>query len=161
MSETNVYRIWIKATPERIWRALTDPQELEGYGYGGRYEVDVRAGGEYRVGATDQMLQAGAPELMVDGEYLEVEEPRRLVQTWHALFDEQMTAEPPTRMTYELEPGKGGVTTLTLTHQVDGAPLAAGITSGAVAEAGGGLPWVLSDLKTLLETGEALPVQMG
>lgn len=161
MSETNVYRIWIKATPERIWRALTDPQELEGYGYGGRYDVDVRAGGEYRVGATDQMLQAGAPELMVDGEYLEVEEPRRLVQTWHALFDEQMTAEPPTRMTYELEPGKGGVTTLTLTHQVDGAPLAAGITSGAVAEAGGGLPWVLSDLKTLLETGETLPVQMG
>ena len=161
MSETNVYRIWIKATPERIWQALTDPQELEGYGYGGRYEVDVRAGGEYRVGATDQMLQAGAPELMVDGEYLEVEEPRRLVQTWHALFDEQMTAEPPTRMTYELEPGKGGVTTLTLTHQVDGAPLAAGITSGAVAEAGGGLPWVLSDLKTLLETGETLPVQMG
>jgi uncharacterized protein YndB with AHSA1/START domain len=161
VSETNVYRIWIKATPERIWRALTDPQELEGYGYGGRYEVDVRAGGEYRVGATDQMLQAGAPELMVDGEYLEVEEPRRLVQTWHALFDEQMTAEPPTRMTYELEPGKGGVTTLTLTHQVDGAPLAAGITSGAVAEAGGGLPWVLSDLKTLLETGETLPVQMG
>ena len=161
MSETNVYRIWIKATPERIWRALTDPQELGGYGYGGRFEVDVRAGGEYRVGATDQMLQAGAPELMVDGEYLEVEEPRRLVQTWHALFDEQMTAEPPTRMTYELEPGKGGVTTLTLTHQVDGAPLAAGITSGAVAEAGGGLPWVLSDLKTLLETGETLPVQMG
>jgi len=69
--------------------------------------------------------------------------------------------EPPTRLTYELEPGKGGVTTLTLTHQVDGAPLAAGITSGAVAEAGGGLPWVLSDLKTLLETGETLPVQMG
>ena len=161
MSETNVYRIWIKATPERIWRALTDPQELEGYGYGGRYDADVRAGGEYRVGATDQMLPAGAPELMVDGEYLEVEEPRRLVQTWHALFDEQMTAEPPTRMTYELEPGRGGVTTLTLTHQVDGAPLAAGITSGAVAEAGGGLPWVLSDLKTLLETGETLPVQMG
>jgi hypothetical protein len=58
VSETNVYRIWIKATPERIWRALTDPQELGGYGYGGRYEVDVRAGGEYRVGATDEMLQA-------------------------------------------------------------------------------------------------------
>jgi len=58
-------------------------------------------------------------------------------------------------------PGGGGVTKLTLTHEVDGAPLAAGITSGAVSEAGGGLPWVLSDLKTLLETGEALPGQMG
>jgi uncharacterized protein YndB with AHSA1/START domain len=161
VSETNVYRIWIKAAPERIWQALTDPKELEGYGYGGRYEIDVRPGGAYRVGATEQMLEAGAPELMLEGEYLEVEEPRRLVQTWHALFDEQLTAEQPTRMTYELEPGAGGVTKLTLTHEVDDAPLAAGITSGAVSEAGGGLPWVLSDLKTVLETGEPLPGQMG
>lgn len=161
MSETNVYRIWIKAAPERIWQALTDPQELAGYGYGGRYDIDVRPGGAYRVGATDQMLEAGAPALMVDGEYLEVDEPRRLVQSWHALFDEQLAAEQPTRMTYVLEPGAGGVTKLTLTHEVDGALMAGGITSGAVDEAGGGLPWVLSDLKTLLETGGTLPVQMG
>jgi uncharacterized protein YndB with AHSA1/START domain len=161
VSETNVYRIWVKATPERIWQALTDSNELERYGYGGRFEIDVRPGGGYRVRATDQMLQGGAPELMLEGEYLEVEEPRRLVQTWHALFDEQMTAEQPTRITYELEPANGGVTKLTLTHEVAGAPLAAAITTGAVAEAGGGLPWVLSDLKTLLETGEPLPVQMG
>lgn len=161
MSETNVYRIWIEATPQRIWQALTDPSELERYGYGGRYEIDVRPGGAYRVGATDQMLQAGAPERMLEGEYVEVDEPRRLAQTWHALFDEQMTAEPPTRITYELEPGAGGVTKLTLTHEVAGAPLVAAITTGAVAEAGGGFPWVLSDLKTYLETGRTLPVQMG
>lgn len=161
MSETNVYRIWIEATPQRIWQALTDPSELERYGYGGRYEIDVRPGGAYRVGATDQMLQAGAPEQMLEGEYVEVDEPRRLAQTWHALFDEQMTAEPPTRITYELEPGAGGVTKLTLTHEVAGAPLVAAITTGAVAEAGGGFPWVLSDLKTYLETGKTLPVQMG
>ena len=157
----NTYRIWIKATPEQVWDALTNPDTLGRYGYGGRYDLDVRPGGAYRVGATDQMLEAGAPELMLDGEYLEVDAPRRLVQTWHALFDEQMTAEQPTTLTHELEPAKGGVTKLTLTHDADAAPLAAAITSGEVTEAGGGFPWVLSDLKTLLETGETLPVQMG
>lgn len=158
---TNTYRIWIKATPETIWQALTDPEQLARYGYGGRFELEPQPGGTYRVGATDQMLEGGAPELMVEGEILEAETPRRLVQTWHALFDADLTAEPPTRLTYELEPGKGGATNLTVTHDVAGAPLAAGITSGAVAEAGGGFPWVLSDLKTLLETGSTLPPQMG
>lgn len=157
----NTYRIWIKATPEQIWDALTNPDTLGRYGYGGRYDLDVRPGGAYRVGATEQMLEAGAPELMLEGEYVEVEAPRRLVQTWHARFDEHFVAEPPTTVTHELEPGKGGVTKLTLTHDVEGAPLVAAITSGESVEAGGGFPWVLSDLKTLLETGETLPVQMG
>jgi uncharacterized protein YndB with AHSA1/START domain len=157
---TQTYRLWIKATPEEIWKALTDPETLGRYGYGGKFDIDVRPGGSFKVGATDQMLEGGAPELMVDGEYLEVEEPRRLVQTWHALFDEQMTAEPPTTVTYEIEPAKGGVTKLTVIHEAGAAPLAAAITSGQVAEAGGGFPWVLNDLKTLLETGETLPDQM-
>jgi uncharacterized protein YndB with AHSA1/START domain len=157
----NTYRIWIEATPEEIWTALTDPEALARYGYGGKFDLDVRPGGSYRVGATDQMLAAGAPELMVEGEYREVEAPRRLVQTWHARFDEQFVAEPATTMTYELEEAKGGVTKLTLSHDVEGAPLVAAITSGEAAEAGGGLPWVLSDLKTLLETGDPLPPQMG
>ena len=157
----NTYRIWIEASPDQIWEALTNPATLSRYGYGGRFELDLRPGGAYRVGATDEMLAGGAPELMVEGEVLEVEAPRRLAMTWHALFDEQFTVEPPTRLTYELEPGKGGVTQLTVTHDVEGAPLVAGITSGQVAEAGGGFPWVLSDLKTLLETGKPLPTQMG
>jgi uncharacterized protein YndB with AHSA1/START domain len=161
VSETHTYRMWIKATPEELWHALTDPETLSRYGYGGRFELDLRPGGAYRVGATEQMLAAGAPEVMVEGKLLEVDAPRRLVQTWHALFDEQMSAEPATRLTHELEPAKGGVTKLTVTHEVGDAPLAAAITSGSVAEAGGGFPWVLSDLKTLLETGEPMPVQMG
>ena len=60
-------------------------------------------------------------------------------------------------MTWELEEGPNGVTRLTLTREADGAPMTAGITSGEIADAGGGFPFVLSDLKTLLETGKALP----
>jgi uncharacterized protein YndB with AHSA1/START domain len=158
---TNTYRIWINATPDAIWQALIDPEQLARYGYGGRYDVELRPGGAYNARATDQMLEAGAPDLMVEGEVVEADARRRLELTWHPLFDENMTAEPPTRMTYEIEPGKDGVTKLTLTHDVTGAPGAAGITDGSVVEAGGGLPWVLSDLKTLLETGSTLPPQMG
>ncbi|HKG43295.1 MAG TPA: SRPBCC domain-containing protein [Gaiellaceae bacterium] len=156
----NTYRVWIKAEAGAIWEALTDPGQLARYGYGGKFEFDLKPGGAYRVGATDQMLEGGAPEMMVEGEVLEVDAPRRFVQTWHALFDEQLAAESPTRLTYELEPGKG-VTLLRVTHDVTGAPLAAGITSGDVAEAGGGFPWVLSDLKTMVESGEPMPTQMG
>ena len=144
---TQTYRFWIKASPEQIWQALPDPETLARYGYGGRYELDLQPRGSYRVGATEQMLAGGAPELMVEGEVLEVDAPNRFVQSWHPLF--------------ELEPGAGGVTKLTVTHELEDAPLAAAITSGEAAEAGGGFPWVLSDLKTLLETGEALPPQMG
>ena len=158
---THTYRVWINASPEQVWKALTDPEEIARYGYGGRIELDPRPGGAYRARATAQMLEAGAPELMVEGEVLEAEAPRRLAQTWHALFDPQTSAEPPTRLTHEIEPGKGGVTKLTVTHDVTDAPVTAGITGGTVAEAGGGLAWVLSDLKTLLETGEPLPTQMG
>jgi uncharacterized protein YndB with AHSA1/START domain len=157
---TQTYRIWIEAAPEQIWQALTDPDVISRYGYGGRIELDLRPGGAYRAGATDQMLAAGAPDVMVEGEVLEVDAPRRLVQTWHALFDPQTAAEPETRLTYEIEPGAGGVTKLTVSHEVEGAPVTSAITSGGVAEAGGGFAWVLSDLKTLLETGAPLPVQM-
>ena len=157
---TVTFRIWIKATPEAVWQALTDPEWLGRYGYGPRVEHDVRPGGAYRAYATEEMLAAGAAEVMVEGEMLEVDAPRRLVQTWHALFDPQTSAEPPTKVTYEIEPGREGVTKLTVTQDVEGAPATAAITGGVVAEAGGGFAWVLSDLKTLLETGSPLPVQM-
>ena len=107
------------------------------------------------------MLAVGAPELMIEGEVLEVDAPHRLVHTWHALFDSQLAGESTTTLTYELEEAAHGVTKLTITHELDGAPGAAAIVSGAVAEAGGGWGWIISDLKTLLETGAPLPPQMG
>ncbi len=158
---TQTYRVWINAAPEAIWQALTEPEWTRRYGYGGRVELELRPGGVYRGKPTEEMLAHGAPEVMVEGEVLEVDRPHRLVQTWHALFDAQTADEAATRLTYEIEPGANGVTKLTVTHELDGAPTAAAIVGGVIAEAGGGWSWILSDLKTLLETGAPLAPQMG
>ena len=157
---TQTHRVWINATPEAIWQALTEPEQLARYGYGSRIDFELRPGGVYRANSTEEMLAFGAPPVMVEGEVLEVDEPHRLALTWHALFDPRTAGEPESKLTYELEPGIGGVTKLTVTHELDGAPVTAAIVGGVVAEAGGGWGWILSDLKTLLETGAPLPVQM-
>jgi uncharacterized protein YndB with AHSA1/START domain len=94
----------------------------------------------------------GAADVIIEGEILETDLPRRLVQTWNPLFDPQITAEPPTRLTWEAEAGEDGVTKLTVTHELDDAPMTATLVSGGVRNAGGGWAYVLSDLKTLLET---------
>ena len=83
--------------------------------------------------------------------------------TWRMLMDDEMIAEGFTRLTYEIEEGKGGVTKLTLTHDLEGAPRLAVLLSGGLedAGAGGGWNWVLSDLKTLLETGTSMDARDG
>jgi uncharacterized protein YndB with AHSA1/START domain len=149
---TQVYRIYIKASAEAIWDALTKPEWTERYGYGGRVEYDLRPGGTYRAIADAEMQKAGMPEVVVDGEVIEVDPPRKLVQTWRAGWDQ----EPPTRLIYEITEGEGGVTSLTVTHELDGAPNTAAMVAGSVEGAGGGWADVLSDLKTLLETGKPL-----
>jgi uncharacterized protein YndB with AHSA1/START domain len=100
----------------------------------------------------------GAPEVAVDGQVVEVDPPRRLVVTWRMVMDPQMAAEGFTRLTYEIEAGKGGVTRLTVIHDLEGAPKLAALVAGEMEPmgAGGGWSWVLSDLKTLLETGKRL-----
>ena len=158
---TQVYRVYIKATPEAIWDAITKPEWSERYGYGGRSEYELRPGGAYRVLASEAMKKAGAemgvptPDVIVDGEVIEADPPRKLVQTWRMLMDPDTAAEGFTRLTYEIAEGKGGVTKLTVTHEVEGAPKLALMLSGGLEEtgAGGGWSWVLSDLKTLLESG--------
>ena len=153
---TQVYRLYIKAVSEAVWDAITNPEQTDRYGYRGRVEYDLRPGGAYRAQASDEMRAHGSPEVVVDGEVVEADPPRRLVQTWRALFSPEIAAEPAGRLTWEIEPGEGGVTTLTLTHELDGAPITASIVGGSVAEMGGGWSFVLSDLKTLLETGKSL-----
>jgi uncharacterized protein YndB with AHSA1/START domain len=155
---TQVYRVYIKATPEAIWDAITTPEWTERYGYGGRGEYELRAGGAYRGYSSPGMRAHGAPELAVDGEVLEADPPRKLVQTWRMLMDDQMAAEGFTRLTYEIEPRKEGVTRLTVVHELEGAPGLQVLMSGGMADsgAGGGWSWVLSSLKTLLETGTSL-----
>jgi uncharacterized protein YndB with AHSA1/START domain len=104
------------------------------------------------------MKAVGVPDVMVDGEVVEVDPPHKLVQTWRMAMDPETAAEGFTRVTHEIEPGEGGVTKLTLTHELDGAPKHAHMVAGGAEEhgAGGGWSWVLSDLKTVLETGNRM-----
>jgi uncharacterized protein YndB with AHSA1/START domain len=155
---THVHRVFIKATPEAIWEAITNPDWTERYGYGGRGEYDLRPGGAYRGHSNEGMRKAGAPDLAVDGEVIEATPPHKLVQTWRMLMDERMASEGFTRLTYEIEPRKEGVTRLTVIHELDGAPGLQLLMSGGMEDggAGGGWSWVLSSLKTLLETGASL-----
>jgi uncharacterized protein YndB with AHSA1/START domain len=153
---TQVYAVWIKATPEQIWDAITTPEWSERYGYGGRNEYDLRPGGAFRSTASEELQSYGMPAVVVDGEVIESDPPRRLVHTWRFLWSEDIAAEGPTRVTFELTPGPEGVTKLTVTHELENAPQTAAQLAGEIENAGGGWSYVLSDLKTLLETGTAL-----
>ncbi|MBO4210337.1 SRPBCC family protein [Micromonospora echinofusca] len=150
-----VHRVYIRATPEAVWNAIVDPEWSMRYGYGASNVYDLRAGGAYQGKASPGMLAHGAPELAVDGEVIEADPPHRLVQTWRMLMDPGLAAEGFTRLTYEIKAGEGGVTSLTVTHDLTGAPGLARLVAGDQESegAGGGWAWVLSDLKTLLETG--------
>jgi uncharacterized protein YndB with AHSA1/START domain len=157
-----VYRVYIKATPEAIWDAITKPEWTARYGYTGHVDFDLRAGGAYRVRPTEGFRAAAATrgndlaDVIIEGEVLESEPPRRLVHTFHMMMDSSTAVEPFTRVTYEIKEVPSGVCALTMTHELDGAPQLAAIVSGSLEEfgAGGGHAWVLSDLKTLLETGK-------
>jgi uncharacterized protein YndB with AHSA1/START domain len=123
----------------------------------------------YRALASEAMKKAGAemgfptPDIVVDGEVIEADPPHKLVQTWRMLMDEAMAAEGFTRLTYEIAEGTGGITKLTVIHELEGAPQLAAMVAGGLEDtgAGGGWSWVLSDLKTLLETGTSMDSQDG
>ena len=155
---TQVYRVYIKASPEAIWDAITKPEWTQRYGYRGIVEHDaLEPGAKYRILAPAGMREMGMPEAMVDGEVVEADPPRKLVQTWHPLWAEDIAAET-SRVTYDIEDDDGGVTRLTVTHEVEGTPITAaaiGLTDARLYEGGGGWPMILSSLKTLLETGES------
>jgi uncharacterized protein YndB with AHSA1/START domain len=153
-----VYRIYIEASPQAIWDAITSPEWTERYGYGGRVEYDLKSGGRYRHWASAEMKAVGMPDELIVGEVIEADPPHKLVQTWHPLFSADTAAEPPTRLTYEIKQHSDGTCTLTLTHDVTGAPLVEGMVPGGgdPAMGGGGWPWALSDLKSLLETGKRM-----
>jgi uncharacterized protein YndB with AHSA1/START domain len=157
---TQRYRVVINASAQAIWDAITLPEWTEKYGYGGRVEYDLRAGGRYVHRASAEMKAMGIPDEMILGQVIESDPPRKLVQTWHPLFSAANAAEPPTRLTYEIDQSQSGVCTVTISHDVAGAPLVAGMVPGGgdPSQGGGGWPWVLSDLKSLLETGKRMPV---
>jgi uncharacterized protein YndB with AHSA1/START domain len=157
VATVQVYRVWIKATPQAIWDAITKPEWTDRYGYTGLAEYDLRPGGAFRVVAGEAMEKAGFTGTMVDGEVIEADPPRKLVQTWRLVMDPDLEAEGFTRVTYEIEEADGS-TRLTVIHDLDGAPKLAPMVSGELSGtgAGGGWAWILSDLKSLLETGAPL-----
>ena len=136
-----VYQVFIKATPEAIWDAITKPEFTARYFYGARIE-----------NSRERHLALG-PDGSVwgDSPTFEYDPPRRLVHGWRSLYDPELADEEESRVTWEIEPQDGGYCKLTVVHdQLEGAPKTAEGVSGA------GWMMVLSGLKTLLETGEPL-----
>jgi len=136
-----VYEIYIKTTPERLWKAITDNEMRRRYSFGVALETDWTPGSRYSA------VSSTSPTLIFEGENLEVEPPRRLVQTFRALWSEEVKSEGTSRVTWEIEP-IGDSCRLTVTHDQ--------LREGAHGELYGGWPMILSGLKTLLETGESL-----
>jgi uncharacterized protein YndB with AHSA1/START domain len=137
-----VFEIYIRTTPERLWEAITDPELRSKYNFGSRYVTDGTPGSRIEV------THANAPGLLGEGEILEVDPPRRLVQSMVALWSDEAKAEGTSRITWEIEPIGEDSCRLVLTHDQ--------LREGASEELYGGWPMILSGLKTLLETGEEL-----
>jgi uncharacterized protein YndB with AHSA1/START domain len=136
-----VYEIYIKTTPERLWDAITDADQRSKYNFGVRVQSDWTPGSHY------EGVHPMAPNTLIEGENLEVEKPRRLLQSFTARWSEQVASEGESRVLWEIEP-VGDSCRLTVTHQ--------GLRDRANPELYGGWPMILSGLKTLLETGELL-----
>jgi uncharacterized protein YndB with AHSA1/START domain len=148
-------RVYVGATPEQVWEAIVDPAWSARYGYKCPVSYELEAGGAFSAAPGEEMRAMGAGDVIIEGEVLEVDAPHRLVQTWSALFDATTAAEPAGRLTWEIAE-ENSVSRLTVTHELQDSPVTAALVSGSLEHSGGGWPWMLSDLKTLLETGSAL-----
>ncbi len=136
-----VFEIYIKTTPERLWEAITDDQMKQKYTFGVGIDSDWTPGSRY------EAVHPRAGIAINEGENLEVDPPRRLVQSMTALWSDEVKAEGTSRVTWEIE-RVGDSCRLTVTHDQ--------LREGANGELYGGWPMILSGLKTLLETGETL-----
>jgi uncharacterized protein YndB with AHSA1/START domain len=136
-----VFEIYIRTTPERLWEAITDPEIRSKYQFGSRITSDFTPGSRFEMGIPDAGLLLG------EGENLEVDPPRRLVQSMVALWGDDVKSEGTTRITWEIEQIKDSCK-LIVTHDQ--------LREGANDQLYGGWPMILSGLKTWLETGELL-----
>jgi uncharacterized protein YndB with AHSA1/START domain/DNA-binding transcriptional ArsR family regulator len=136
-----VFEIFIKTTPERLWEAITDPRQRARYSFGVETHSDWTPGSSY---------SSAVPGVIdiAEGENVEVDPPRRLVQTFTALWSDDVKSEGTSRVTWEITPIGEDSCRLTVVHDQ--------LREGANGELYGGWPMILSGLKTLLETGEDL-----
>jgi uncharacterized protein YndB with AHSA1/START domain len=148
MTESNkaesrfVYVTFIRTTPEKLWRALQEPEFTRQFWFGTTQECDWKLGAPWKILTPDGRVTDS-------GEILEVEPERKLVLTWRNELFPDMTAEGYSRMTYELEP-TGDLVKLTITHEMEKAG------SKFIKGVAGGWPIIVASLKTLMETGESL-----
>jgi uncharacterized protein YndB with AHSA1/START domain len=145
-STVHIHQIYIKAEPGVIWDALTSPEWNGRYGYRGISHYELK-----------QMRSFGLPEVIIDGEVIEVRPPFKLVQTYRFLFNDEHRAEGFSRITFEIEPTPAGFCRVTITHDTTGLPMMSRATQTNFSQdGGGGWDWILSDLKSLLETGKTM-----
>jgi uncharacterized protein YndB with AHSA1/START domain len=137
-----VYQLFIKATPEAIWEAITKPEFTTKYFHGARIEVTPERRRTFSPDGSDDWGE---------GAVTEFDPPRKLVHEWRSAYNEELATEEPSRVTWEIEPQDGDMSLLTVVHdRLEGAP------KTAASVAGPGWMMVLSGLKTLLETGKPL-----
>ena len=139
-----VYQIIIKAPQERVWEAITTPEFTARYYYGSTLKTDLTVGSPFTY-----YMPNGSP--IVEGEVIVSEPPNRLVHTYHSLWP-PMNEDAPTTVTWELESMSAGVTKVTVVHEAF-----QGETATYKGLQSGGWTWILSNMKTLLETGEPMP----
>jgi uncharacterized protein YndB with AHSA1/START domain len=143
LAPDHVYSVLIRATPDRIWQAITDGMETEKYYYDTRVDSDWTVGGRVVYAYADGTVAA-------DGEVLEIEPERRVKMTFHARWSPEIEAEGPVQMSWEIEPQDGGVSKLTVV--TSGMQAGGAVASGF----GEGIVYIVSGLKTLVETGQRL-----
>ncbi|MCR2810669.1 MULTISPECIES: SRPBCC domain-containing protein [unclassified Microbacterium] len=156
----HVYRVEIEATAARIWTAITDPEWTVRYGYRGAVQMEHRVGGEYTVHKPEGLRIQGdegplpAPEVLITGVVTVYDPPRRLSVLMRFLVDSEASAEPATHVRYEVDQLSATRCSLTIVHDVEGAPRLAAVVSGELRDrgAGGGHPFLLRELKRLLES---------
>jgi uncharacterized protein YndB with AHSA1/START domain len=146
LPDRHVFAVYIRTTPEKLWDAITNGELTQKYFFDGILQAK-----ELAVGTPMTYLEAGTGRLLTDGEVLEIDRPRKLVQTWRAAYVPEDARDPDSRITWEITP-LGASCKLTVTHdQVSGETQTA---KGTVE----GWAMILSGLKTLLETGAPLEI---
>src|SRR5579871_6178435 len=136
---TFVYVTYIRTTPEKLWSALTDAEFMKQYWFGMHCESQWTAGSAWK-------LVSGDGQIFDAGEIVEAEPPRRLVIRWQHQNRPELKAEGDSFCTMELEP-EGTAVKLSITHTIERSP------SKLIEAVSGGWPKVISNLKSLLETG--------
>ena len=139
---TQVYHVFIRATAEQIWEAITSAERTAKYFYGTAIEVTA-----------ESVTSRGSDGAFSSREAVfEFDPPRRLVHEWRSEYDPELADEPASRVTWQVEPRGDELCLVTLTHdRLEGSP------KTAVDVSGPGWMYVLSSMKTLLETGVGLP----